>query len=170
MRTRILQKQKQKNKKKRMTRNLFKVPLSSSQDKKGIPWGQSWISPKPVNLSLGTSAMTPAAARKTFALSWLLFGLPHLVRHQQWVEAVRYKCTAGSKVEVNTDNWRFSVAFSSYRLNRKRGNFTLLFCGGLHGIVLRCMPHVQHAYFSSYNQSHSYFVAKLPWSMLQLES
>ena len=50
MRTRILQKQ---NKKTRMTRNRFKVLLFSSQDKKGIPWGQSWISPRPINLSLG---------------------------------------------------------------------------------------------------------------------
>ena len=32
--------------------------------------------------------------------------------------------------------------------NRKCGNFTLLFCRGQHGIVLKCVPHVQHAYFS----------------------
>ena len=50
MRTRILQKQ---NKITRMTRNRFKVLLFSSQDKKGIPGGQSWISPRPINLSLG---------------------------------------------------------------------------------------------------------------------
>ena len=34
----------------------------------------------------------------------------------------------------------------------KCGNFKLLFCKGRHGIVVKCMPHVQHAYFSLFNQ------------------
>ena len=29
--------------------------------------------------------------------------------------------------------------------NHKYGNFTLLFCRGRHGVVLKCVPHVQHA-------------------------
>ena len=36
--------------------------------------------------------------------------------------------------------------------NRKCGNFKLLFCRGRHGIVVKCVPHVQHAYFSLFNQ------------------
>ena len=32
------------------------------------------------------------------------------------------------------------------RQNRKCGNFTLLFCRGRHGIISKCVPHVQHAY------------------------
>ena len=31
-------------------------------------------------------------------------------------------------------------------------DFTLLFCRGRHGVILKCVPHVQHAYFSSANQ------------------
>ena len=32
--------------------------------------------------------------------------------------------------------------------NRKCGSFMLLFCRGRHGTILKCVPHVQHAYFS----------------------
>ena len=45
------------------------------------------------------------------------------------------------------------------RQNRKCGNFKSLLCGGRHRIVLKSAPHVQHAYFSSFDQSNSKFVA-----------
>ena len=38
--------------------------------------------------------------------------------------------------------------------NGKCGNFTLLFCNGQHGFVHKCVPHVQHDYFSSLDQSN----------------
>ena len=40
-------------------------------------------------------------------------------------------------------------------LNRKFGNFTLLFHKGRHGIVLRCVWHVQHACFSLFQSKFS---------------
>ena len=38
-------------------------------------------------------------------------------------------------------------------------HFMLLFCRRSHGLVNECVPHVQHAYFSTLDQSNSYFVA-----------
>ena len=37
----------------------------------------------------------------------------------------------------------------------KCGNFTLLFWRGRHGIILKCVPHVQHAYFLPLDQLNS---------------
>ena len=34
--------------------------------------------------------------------------------------------------------------------NCKYGDGTLMFCRGRHGIVIKCVLHVQHAYFSSF--------------------
>ena len=33
--------------------------------------------------------------------------------------------------------------------------FTLLFCRGPRGIILKCVPHVQHPYFLPFDQSNS---------------
>ena len=41
----------------------------------------------------------------------------------------------------------------------KCGNFALLFCRLRHGIVLECVPHVQHAYCPPFDQSNSDIVA-----------
>ena len=56
----------------------------------------------------------------------------------------------------NKDSFMFKL--SSYC---KCENFTLLFCRGRHVIFLKCVPYVQHAYFSSLNQSSSWFAAYL---------
>ena len=53
---------------------------------------------------------------------------------------------------------RFTVVCSSCHQNGQCGNFTLLFCRGRHELVHKCVPHVQHAYFSSLDQSNSQFV------------
>ena len=42
--------------------------------------------------------------------------------------------------------------FCSSAPKRKCGNFKLLFCRGRNGIVVKCVPHVHHAYFSLFNQ------------------
>ena len=48
-------------------------------------------------------------------------------------------------------------------LNHKFGNFTLSFGRLRQRIVIKCVPHVQHDYFSSFNQSdHCFLVSSLP--------
>ena len=67
----------------------------------------------------------------------------------------------------------FIVVYLSCCQNRKCGNFMLLFCEWRHWIVLKCVLHVQHAYFSSFNQSNSSFEAMsspLKSSMLKLSA
>ena len=58
-----------------------------------------------------------------------------------------------STVEVNIENKRSTVVCSRCYLNLKFGNITLSFGWLCQRIVLKCVPHVQHEYFSSFNQS-----------------
>ena len=76
------------------------------------------------------------------------------VREVVWNRSARCKWTDASAVEGNIENDRFTVAC---------GNFTLSF-GRLRQIIaLKCVPHVQHDYFSSFNQSdHCYLALLLP--------
>ena len=70
------------------------------------------------------------------------------------VDEVRYIWAVKSIVDVKTENEIFIVC-SSCCQNGKCGNCTLLFCRGRHGIVpIKCVPHVQHVYFSWFNQSY----------------
>ena len=57
--------------------------------------------------------------------------------------------------KLNKRNSIFSVVCGSWLHKRKCGNFTLLFCRGRHGIVLKFVLHVQHAYFSSLYQTNN---------------
>ena len=68
------------------------------------------------------------------------------------VDMARFKWTGISAVEVNIENERITVACSRCE-NLKFRNFTLSFSSSRQRIVLKCMPHVQHDYFSSFNQS-----------------
>ena len=54
-----------------------------------------------------------------------------------------------------------TVVCSRCRLNLKFGNFTLLFGRLRQRIVLKCVPHVQHDYFCSFNQLDHCFRASL---------
>ena len=45
--------------------------------------------------------------------------------------------------------------YSSCHHNLKLGNFKLLFFRGLHEIVQKCLPHVQHAYLFLLDESNS---------------
>ena len=45
-----------------------------------------------------------------------------------------------------------------YRQNHKCGNLTLLFCRARHQIIVKSVPHVQHAYFLPFDQSNSLFL------------
>ena len=69
---------------------------------------------------------------------------------------------------MNIENDRFTVVCSRYRLNLKFGNFTTSFSGLRQRIVLKCVPHVQNDYFSSFNQSDHYFLASLLPLLLSL--
>ena len=55
--------------------------------------------------------------------------------------------THSSKTNINI--------FGSLALNRSCGNFKLWLSRGRRGIVVKYMPHVQHAYFSLFNQYDS---------------
>ena len=81
--------------------------------------------------------------------------------------------TSRSAVEGNVENERFTVVFSRCRWNLKFGNFSLTFDRLRQRIVLKCVPHVQHDYFFSFNQSDHCFLASsllLPSSVLKLLS
>ena len=69
------------------------------------------------------------------------------------VDRARCKWTGKSAVEVNIENERLAVVCSPCRQNLKFGNFTLSFDRLRERIVLKCVPHVQHEYFSSFSQS-----------------
>ena len=89
------------------------------------------------------------------------------------VHRARCKRTGRSAVEVNLENERFNVVCWRCRENLKFGNFTLSFGRLRQRIVLKCILHVQHDCFSSFNQSDHCFLASslpLPWSLLKLPS
>ena len=65
--------------------------------------------------------------------------------------------TGRGAVAVNIENERFTVLCSRCRDKLKFGNFTLSFGRLRQRIVLKCVPHVQHDYFSSFHQSDHFF-------------
>jgi len=79
------------------------------------------------------------------------------------VDKLLYRWTDRSAVELNLEDERFIVGCSWCRENLNFGNFTLSFGRLRHRIVLKCVPHVQHDYFSSFNQSdHCFLASSLP--------
>ena len=59
---------------------------------------------------------------------------------------------------------------SRCRYNPKFGNFKLSFGGLRQRILLKCVPHVQQDYFSSFNQSdHCFLASSLPLPSCLLE-
>ena len=61
--------------------------------------------------------------------------------------------------QVKAENKRFPAAQSRYLQNLKYENFTFSFGGLRKKIPPKRVPHVQHDYFSSFNQSNHRFVA-----------
>ena len=61
--------------------------------------------------------------------------------------------------KAKTENDCFIVICSRCRQNLKFGDFTLLFCGVRQRNARKFVLHVQHVYFSFFNQSYSCFVA-----------
>ena len=72
-------------------------------------------------------------------------------------------------IKIELCDLQFSVGSSCHH-NSKCGHFTLMFCRGRHGIALKINTHVQHAYFSSFNQWKSSFAAlSLPFPLSMLK-
>ena len=72
---------------------------------------------------------------------------------------------------VKAKNERFTAASSRCRQNLKYENFTSSFGRLRQNIAPESVPHVQHDYFSSFNQSNHWFVAlslMMPSSILKL--
>ena len=67
--------------------------------------------------------------------------------------------TGRSADEVHITNERCAVVFSRCRLNLNFGIFTSSFGRLRQRIVLKYVPHVQHDYWSSFNQSNHWFMA-----------
>ena len=87
------------------------------------------------------------------------------------VDKARCKWTARCAVEVIIESERFIVVCSRCPENFKFENFTLSFGRLRQRILLKYVPHVQHDYFSSFNQSDHCFLASslpLPSSLLKL--
>ena len=49
--------------------------------------------------------------------------------------------------EIKYRELKLTFVCPSCHQNGEHRNFTLLFCRGWHGLVHKCVPHVQHAYF-----------------------
>ena len=71
-----------------------------------------------------------------------------------------HSCLLGTNgFHVKAKNERFTAASSRCRQNLKYENFTSSFGRLRQNIPPKSMPHVQHDYFSSFNQSNHWFVA-----------
>ena len=69
----------------------------------------------------------------------------------------RYNWLGVRAVKLNTKNYKDLHAYVVIK-TEKCGNFTLLFCRGRHGLVHKCVPHVQHACFSTPEQSIKFLI------------
>ena len=86
-------------------------------------------------------------------------GLSHLVHLVCILKCWRnslYNWLVCAPLNYLYSNEKFSVACSSYNQSNKCGNFTLLFCRGKHGFVLKCVPHVQPLIFPNWNNQMLY--------------
>ena len=66
-------------------------------------------------------------------------------------EILKVKETITMHIHSNKANVNIFCSLAPNRI-RKCGHFKLWFCKGWHRIVVKYMPHVQHAYFSLFNQ------------------
>ena len=85
--------------------------------------------------------------------------IPCLSRCAKWAECT-FGCLARMvSVQVKAKSERFTAASSRCRQNLKYENFTSSFGRLRQNIAPKSVPHVQHAYFSSFIQSNHWFVA-----------
>ena len=69
-------------------------------------------------------------------------------------EGVHFRLLGTSGFHVKAKNERFTAASSRCRQNLKYENFTSSFARLRQNIASKSVPHVQHDYFSSFNQSN----------------
>ena len=85
------------------------------------------------------------------------------------VDRASWNCTGRGDVEVSVVNGRFTLV--CLRCRYKFGHLTLSFGGLRQKIILKYVPHVQHDFYYSFNQSDQCFLASslpLPSSLLKL--
>ena len=85
------------------------------------------------------------------------------------IEGVHFRLLGTNGFHVKAKSERFTATSFRCRQNLKYGNFTSSFGRLRQNIAPKSVPHVQHDYFSSLNQSNHWFVAlSLPSSNLKL--
>ena len=87
------------------------------------------------------------------------------------IGGMHFRWLGSNGFHVKAKNERFTAASSRCRQNVKYENFPLSFSRLRQNIAPKSVPHVQHDYFSSSNQSNHCFVAlllTLPSSDLKL--
>ena len=75
------------------------------------------------------------------------------------IGGVHFRLLGTNGFHVKAKNERFNAASSRCRQNLKYENFTGPFGRPRQNMVPKSVPHVQHDYFSSFNQSNHWFVA-----------
>ena len=85
------------------------------------------------------------------------------------IAELHFRLLGTNGFHVKAKNERFTAASSRCRQNLKYENFTSSFGRLRQNITSKSVPHMQHDYFSSFNQSNLSFVAlSLPSSNLKL--
>ena len=105
-----------------------------------------------------------------FALSWVSCDYSMLITLYK-IGGVHFCLLGTDGFHVKAKNERFTAASSRCHYNLKYENFTSSFGRLRQNIAPKSVPHVQHDYFSSFNQSNHWFVAlslTLPSSNLKL--
>ena len=77
------------------------------------------------------------------------------------ISGVHFRVLGTNGFHVKAKNERFTATSSRCRQNLKYENFTLSFGRLRQNSAPKSVPHVQHDYFSSFNQSNHWFVALL---------
>jgi len=96
---------------------------------------------------------------KLSVLRWFQVG--HLMYK---IGEVHFRLLGTNVFHAKAKNERLSAASSRCRHNLKYENFTTSFGRLRQNIAPKSVPHVQHDYFSSFNQSSHWFVA-MSWSL-----
>ena len=99
------------------------------------------------------------------ALSWVSCDYSTLITLYK-IGGVHFRLLGTNGFHVKAKNERFTTASSRCRQNLKYENFTSSFGRLRQNIAPKSVPHVQHDYFFSFNQSNHWFVA----SSLTLQS
>ena len=80
---------------------------------------------------------------------------------------VHFRLLGTNGFHVKAKNGRFAAAGSRCPQNLKYENFTSLFGRLCQKITAKSVPHVQHDYFSLFNQSdHCFLASSVMWSLI----